>query len=52
MKFQNSSIHGSNVMLCTRKRDKQTNEGTDKPEAICPQLFQSWGIIKFQLDGM
>ena len=39
MKFQNISIHGFKVMLCTRKRDEQT----DKPEAICPQLFQSWG---------
>ena len=41
MKFQNISIHGSKVMLCTRKRDKRTNkpnegtnERTDKPEAI------------------
>ena len=26
MKFQNISIPGSKVMLCTRKRDKRTNE--------------------------
>ena len=26
MKFQNISIPGSTVMLCTRKCDKQTNE--------------------------
>ena len=38
MKFQNISIQGSKDMLCTRKCD----ERTDKSEAICPQLFQSW----------
>ena len=26
MKFQNISITGSKVMLCTRKSDEQTNE--------------------------
>ena len=26
MKFQNISIHGSKVMLCTRKRDESANE--------------------------
>ena len=26
MKFQNNSIRGSRLMLCTRKRDKRTNE--------------------------
>ena len=39
MKFQNISVHGSKVMLYTRKRDEQTNEQTDKPEAICPPTF-------------
>ena len=34
MKFQNISIHGSKVMLCTIKRDKRMNERMDKPEAI------------------
>ena len=29
MKFQNISIPGSKVMLCTRKRDEQTNEQTN-----------------------
>ena len=51
MKFQNISIHGSKVMLCTKKHDertnelrnKWTNEWTDKPEAICPQLFSKLG---------
>ena len=55
MKFQNISLHGSLVMLCTRKRDERTNvtneqanertnEWTDKPEAISPHFFfQNWG---------
>ena len=46
MKFQNISIHGSKVMLCTRDHNKQrnvTNKQTDKPEAICPPLFQNLG---------
>ena len=30
MKFQNISIHGPKVTLCTRKRDKQTNEQTSQ----------------------
>ena len=52
MKFQNISIHGSKVMLCTRKCDKRRNERpneqTDKPEAICPpKYFQSWGHKNF-----
>ena len=34
MKFQNISIHGSKVMLCTSKRDERINEQMDKPEAI------------------
>ena len=45
MKFQNISIHGSKVMLCTRKRDERTNERTDKPEAICPRTFFKVGGI-------
>ena len=39
MKFQNINIHVSKVMLCTGKRD----ERTDKPEATCPNFFQSLG---------
>ena len=50
MKFQNISIPGSKVMLCTRKRDERTNERaharTDKPEAICPHLFSKLGAKK------
>ena len=43
MKFQNISVHSSKVMLGTRKRDEQTNEQTneltDKPEAIWLPTF-------------
>ena len=39
MKFQNISIHSSKVMLGTRKRDEQTNELRDKPEAIWLPTF-------------
>ena len=39
MKFQNISIHGSKVMLCTRKRDERTKERTYKPEAKWPPTF-------------
>ena len=56
MNFQNISIPGSIVMLCTTKRDKQTNvinermdERTDKPEAICPlTFFKVGGIFSLQ----
>ena len=48
--FQNISIHGSKVMLCTRKRDErtneQTNERTDQPKAICSPTFFKVGGIK------
>ena len=48
MHFQNISIHGSK-MLCTRKRDKRTNERTDKPEAMClPPFFKVGGITNCQ----
>ena len=47
-KLQNISIHGSKVMLCTRKRDKgkndQTNKRTDKPEAICFFQYASFKV--------
>ena len=29
MKFQNSSIHGSKVMLCIKKSDERTDGRTD-----------------------
>ena len=45
-KFQNSSIHGSEVMLYIKKRDEQTDRRADgrtdgrtnNPEAICYRL--------------
>ena len=57
MKFQNISIPGSKVMLCTRKRDEQTNEQTNERmheqmnkrmnrqarSNMPPNFFQSWG---------
>ena len=30
MKFQNSSIHGSKVMLCIKKRDERTDGRKDR----------------------
>ena len=48
-KFQNSSIHGSKVMLCIKKRDKRTDGQKDgrmnNPEAICPSNFFEVGDI-------
>ena len=49
-KFQNSSIHGSKVMLCIKKRDERTDgrkDGrTNNPEAIRPSNFFEVGGIK------
>ena len=50
-KFQNSSMHGSKVMVCIQKRDKRMdgrmNGLTNAPEAICPSnYFQVGGIKK------
>ena len=42
MKFQNISIHGSKVMLGTRKRDEQTNERTSQKQ-YAAHFFRSWG---------
>ena len=42
MKFQNISIHGSKVMLCTRKHGERTNERTSQKQYV-PHFFQSWG---------
>ena len=53
-KFQNSSIHGSKVMLCIKKRDEWTDGPMDgrtkdgqmnNPEAICPSNFFEVGVI-------
>ena len=43
---QNSSTHISKVMLCIKKRDKQTDRWMNGPEAICPSnFFEVWGIM-------
>ena len=47
MKFQNSSIHGSKVMLFIKKRDEWTDGRMNNPEAICPSnFFEVGGITK------
>ena len=45
MKFQNPSMHGSEVMLCIKKRNGRTDTCTHKrPRSNIPlQLLQSWG---------
>ena len=50
MKFQNPSMHGSEVMLCTksvtdRHTDGRTDARTNVPEAICPSNFFEVGGI-------
>ena len=46
--FQNSSMHGSKVMLCIKKvwrTDERTDWRTNAPQAICPyNFFQAGGI--------
>ena len=50
MKFQNPSMHGSEVMLCTKKCNGRTHgrthARTNVPEAICPSNFFEVGGIK------
>ena len=41
MKFQNISIHGSKVMLCTRKREK---ERTSQKQYVS-YFFKVWSIM-------
>ena len=57
MKFQNPSMHGSEVMLCINKRngqthgwmpDARTHACTNVPETICPSNFFEVGGIKMQ----
>ena len=45
-KFQNSSIHGSKVMVCIKKRDERMDVRTNNPAAICPSNFFEVGGIK------
>ena len=48
MKFQNLRMHGSEVMLCIKKRNRRTHRQmhrhTNDPEALPLQLLQSKGI--------
>ena len=50
MKFQNISIPGSKVMLCTRKRDERKNEQmheqTSQKQYAPPTFFIVGGIVK------
>ena len=46
MKFQNISIHGSKVMLCTRKRDEPTNKWTNQSYFIKREIALKWEIIQ------
>ena len=52
MKFQNPSMYGLEVMLCIKKRNRQTHGRTDArtnvPEAICPSNFFEVGGITSQ----
>ena len=49
-KFQNSSVHGSKVMLCVKKRDERMDwrkDGrTNAPEAICPSNFEPLQLLR------
>ena len=52
MKFQNISIHGSKVMLYTRKHDERMNERTNgqaRSNMPPPTFFKVGGIINFRL---
>ena len=40
MKFQNSSMHVSKVMLCIKKRDERTDE---RLRSNMPSNFFGWG---------
>ena len=43
MKFQNIHMYGSKTMLCTRKRDEQTNEQTSQKQYCPPTSFKVGG---------
>ena len=42
-KFQNSSMHGSKVMLYIKKRDERMDERTNTPEAFAPSTSSKLG---------
>ena len=44
MKFQNISIYGSKVMLCTRKHEERTKNGQARSN-MPPNFFKVGGII-------
>ena len=48
MEFQNSSIHGSKVMLCIKKRDERTDGRTTQKQYAPPHphnFFEVGGIM-------
>ena len=61
MKFQNSSMHGSEVMLCIKKRNGRLHGRTDgrtdarmhkRPRSNMPlQLLRSWGHKELKCNG-
>ena len=48
MKFQNISIHGSKIMLCTRKRDERRNELTFQCYFIKKEITLQLEIIRIR----
>ena len=48
MKFENPSFN----IFFNGRTNKQTEGRTDKPKAICSQLFQSWGHKKLVFSFM
>ena len=48
MKFQNPSMHGSQDMVCIKKRDEWTHRWMDNPKRICSvNFFEVGGIIRW-----
>ena len=47
MKFQNISIHSSELMLCTRKRDKDQTNVMNEQKARS-NMPPSWGHNKYK----
>ena len=47
MKFQNIGVHGSKVMLCTRKRDERTNERRNRQARsnMPPTVFKADNLL-------
>ena len=51
--YQNPRMHGSQVMLCIKKREERTDGQTDeRRQTYMPrQLFHSWGHKKGAFNG-